>query len=131
LGRYHGEPVFKGLITATNHVGEIRKQFHVVTDGHDQIEHPIKDMLTTMEAYGHPMPQLLTTDKPFEDKAFYYSIIPSLRKKKSELESAAQSNDPTAPSPMTECDFSLYAANVKICKTAIVTSKQSALQSES
>jgi hypothetical protein len=37
LGQYHGESIFRALITATNHVGEIHVQFHVVTDGHDQM----------------------------------------------------------------------------------------------
>ena len=38
LRRYHGHSIFKGLVTATNNFGEIRVQFFVVTDGHDQMK---------------------------------------------------------------------------------------------
>jgi hypothetical protein len=115
LGRYHGESVFKALITTTNEVGvlsslplspsrplalspslslspahplarspsrpsslaiawqvgEIRVQFHVVTDGHDQMIAPINALLATMNAYGQEPPELLGTDKPAEDKGFF------------------------------------------------------------
>ena len=117
LGQYHGEPIFNALITVTNQNGEIRKQFHTVTDAHDQIKGPITEMLATMKAYGHPMPEVLITDKPASDKSFYYSTIPSLKETKIKLESAARLNNPTASSPLSECDFMPYADNVIICKT--------------
>ena len=41
LDRYHGHALFRAFITATNEVGEIRIQFHVVTDGHDQFDSSI------------------------------------------------------------------------------------------
>jgi hypothetical protein len=117
LGQYHGEAIFNALITVTNQHGEIQKQFHTVTDAHDQIKGPITEMQATMKAYGHPMPELLITDKPASDKFFYYSIIPSLKETKIKLESEARLNNPTASSPLTECDFMPYSANVIICKT--------------
>ena len=78
LGQYHGESIFRALITATNHVGEIRFQFHVVTDRHDQMTSQIETLLEMLHAYGHKMPELLTTDKPAEDKAFFQTTIPLL-----------------------------------------------------
>ncbi len=71
LGQYHGESIFRALITATNHVGEIRVQFHVVTNRHDQMTSQIDTLLETLCVYAHQMPKLLTTDKPAEDKAFF------------------------------------------------------------
>ena len=57
LGRYHGEAVFKALVTATNEFGEIRIQFHVVTDGHDQMEDQIKKFLHTLQEFGQDGPK--------------------------------------------------------------------------
>ena len=48
-------------------IGEIRIQFHVVTDGHDQMRNSIQAFLDTMNAYGQPNVELLTTDKPWEE----------------------------------------------------------------
>ena len=45
--------------------GEIRLQFHVVTDGHDQMRASIKAFLATMNAYGQPDVDMLTTDNPW------------------------------------------------------------------
>ena len=67
LGQFHGKPIFKALITATNEVGEIRVQFHVVTDGHDQMKSQIVALLDTLRVYNQPQPILLTTDKPSDD----------------------------------------------------------------
>jgi hypothetical protein len=43
--RYHGKSIFSALITGINAEGEIRVQFHVVTDGQDQFETPIAALL--------------------------------------------------------------------------------------
>ena len=59
--------------------GEIRLQFHVVTDGHDQMRAPIKAFLATMNTYGQPDVDLLTTDNPYFDKSFFHEVIPSLK----------------------------------------------------
>jgi hypothetical protein len=60
LGQFHCKPIFKALITATNEVGEIRVQFHVVTDGHDQMKSQIAALLDTLRVYNQPQPMLLT-----------------------------------------------------------------------
>ena len=36
LCQYHGQPIFKGLVTAMNEIGKVRVQFHVYMDSHDQ-----------------------------------------------------------------------------------------------
>ena len=72
-------PRLQALITATNEHGEIRIQFHVVTDGHDQMLQQIKAMLETMEQYGQPQPKMLVTDDPARDSDFMLAAMPSLR----------------------------------------------------
>ncbi|KAK3271924.1 hypothetical protein CYMTET_19751 [Cymbomonas tetramitiformis] len=95
LGRYEGESLFKCLITGTNEVGDIRVQFHAVTDGHDQMEQALAAFLQTVEQYGQPPVELLATDKPAEDKAFFLRALPSLQSKQLELDSYYSSSKET------------------------------------
>ena len=98
LARYHGESIFKGLVTATNEVGEIRVQFHVVTDGFDQFEGPLDAFHATLVAYGHALTCLLGTDNPARDAAYFLNKLPGLRAKQAELD-AITNNSGTAGSP--------------------------------
>ena len=88
LGRYHGHSVFRALITATNEVGEIRIQFHVVTDGHEQMTRAIAAMNDTCQQYGQPLTELLFTDKPNEDKDYFCSLMPGLRATQATLDAS-------------------------------------------
>ena len=85
LARYHGESIFKGLVTATNEVGEIRIQFHVVTDGFDQFITAIHAFRETLDAYGFQLTKLLSTDNPSRDAAFFLQELPSLRAQQAKL----------------------------------------------
>ena len=85
MARYHGESVFKGLVTATNEVGEIRVQFHVVTDGFDQFDGPLDAFHSTLVAYGHALTSLLGTDNPARDASYFLSKLPGLRARQAEL----------------------------------------------
>ena len=67
---------------------QVRVQFHVVTDGHDQMEPALRALLDTLNQLNQPEPELLATDKPFDDKAFFMSLLPSLRAKQAELDGA-------------------------------------------
>lgn len=78
LAQHHGQAIFRSLITGTNGRGEIRIQFHVVTDGQDQFTSPIEELLKTLTAYGQEHPVLFFTDQPTTDKQFFTSKIPSL-----------------------------------------------------
>ncbi len=82
LGQYHGELIFRALITATNHVGKIWVQFHVVTDRHDQMTSQIDTLLETLRVYGHQMPELLTTDKTMGTKL---PLLPVVGKEECQL----------------------------------------------
>ena len=96
LARYHGESIFKGLVTATNEVGEIRIQFHIVTDGFDQFTTPLEQFLVTMNAHGHNPTELLGTDNPSRDAAFFLDKLPSLRAKQAEFNSMASGGRATS-----------------------------------
>lgn len=113
MGRYHGASIFKALITATNEVGEIRIQFHVVTDGHDQMEAPIKAFLETMNEYGQDEVELLATDNPFGDKDFFLQAIASLRATQNALDHAAPPR-PAPGLPMCVVDRTKF----KVCRTS-------------
>jgi hypothetical protein len=87
LCRYKGKPVFKGLVTATNEIGEIRIQFHIVTDGHEQMVHAIRSFHETIVAYGQPHTKLVFSDKPAEDFAFFCNGLPGVMAFQRELDS--------------------------------------------
>jgi len=89
LCQYKGKPVFKGLVTATNEHGEIRIQFHIVTDSHEQMSAAIAAFRQTTEAYGQPPVKLFFTDNPSGDKAFFQSAIPSLLESQARFDAAA------------------------------------------
>jgi hypothetical protein len=122
LCQIRGKPMFKALITATNQVGEVRMQFHVVTDGHDQFDRAIDDMLHTLNAFGQPGPELFATDKPAEDKSYFLNKIPSLQAKQDQLDR----NAPLPPPPPSNF-ATLDKSKIQVAKT--VTAIETAVQS--
>jgi len=89
LCQYHGENLFKGLITATNEFGEIRLQFHVVTDDHEQFLPAFSAFFKTIQEYGQPEVKLLSTDNVAGDRNFYLEILPSLRRSQTRVDALA------------------------------------------
>ena len=89
LGRYHGNALFKSLVTATNELGEIRIQFHTVTDGQDQFGNQLDAFLETLELYGQPETQLFFTDNPSNDKAYFTEKLPGVLAMQCKLDAAA------------------------------------------
>jgi hypothetical protein len=77
----------------------------------------IETRLETLRAYGHEMPQLLTTDKPMEDKAFFQGAIPSLKIKQRELDDFCQLTTSTALPLLNEC--TVDPSTIKICHTTL------------
>ena len=86
LCRFHGKQVFRALITATNEIGEVCIQFHVVTDGHDQMVNALREFLDTCNKYGQHMPEFVFTDKPMDDFNFFTQEIPSIARKQQQLD---------------------------------------------
>lgn len=76
--QYKGQPIFKGLVTVTNEFGEIRMQFHVVSDSHEQLEAALESFLKTTDEYGYPPVTIVSTDNPTRDKAFLLNMFPSV-----------------------------------------------------
>jgi hypothetical protein len=94
LSKYHGESVFSGLATGLNNIGEVRLQHHVVTDGHDQLERPLRAMADTMEVYGQEATSYVSSDKPAEDKAFYQHVLPGVRARQERLDQLCTREQP-------------------------------------
>ncbi|KAL7546679.1 hypothetical protein ACHAWF_010011 [Thalassiosira exigua] len=75
---YRGRPVFKGLVTAMNELGEVRIQFHVYTDSHEQMKSALEAFKGTTRSLGLPEVRLFFTDNPAGDHQFYTKMLPSL-----------------------------------------------------
>jgi hypothetical protein len=86
LCQYKGLPLFKATVTIMNEYNEIRTQFHVVSDGHDQYVRPIVVMVKTIAARGQEMPKYMYTDNPTRDSIFLNTQIPSLEQEQSRLD---------------------------------------------
>lgn len=132
LARYHSLGIFKALITAVNEFGEIRIQFHVVTDGHDQMISSINAFMDTVRKLGQLPLQLLFTDKPAEDGNFFRLHIPSLQEShtafnssvlahSSEVVSVTPSNMTTSSKvqrqsedPITNLDYNIHGDCIKV-----------------
>ena len=79
LCRYHGRPIFKGLVTAVNEIGEVRIQFHVYTDSHEQMKSALEAFKLTTNELGLPEVRIFFTDNPTADHKFYPKQLPSLQ----------------------------------------------------
>jgi len=78
LCRYKGSAIFKGLVTACNELGEVRLQFHVVTDSHEQMMNALAAYRETIMLLGQEMPEIVFTDNPASDYYFFCEQLPSL-----------------------------------------------------
>jgi len=85
----------------------------VVTDGHDQIEKPLKAFLHTVNQYGQAPVQLLATDKPADDRDFYFRTIPTLKDTQDILDGLSPSVPQVDDLPI--CD--VHSSRFKICYT--------------
>ena len=85
LCRLRGKPVFKATVTGTTLLGEVRIQFDIVTDGHDQMLNAITEFKRTVEAYGQEVTEVVFTDKPKEDHGFFMKHLAGVARKENEL----------------------------------------------
>jgi hypothetical protein len=108
LCRYKGKPVFKALVSATNEIGEIRIQFHIVTDGHEQMVHAIREFHKTTVAYGQCHTKIVFSDKPAEDFAFFCNGLPGVMAFQKQLD-AMQKEAPSVEcaEPVARCQVNL------------------------
>ncbi len=87
LYRVRGQPIFKGLVTAMNEYGEIRIQFHVYTDSHEQMTAALEAFMRTTEALGQPPVKYFWTDNPTGDRRYFLQHFPSLQANQDALDS--------------------------------------------
>ena len=85
INQYNGEQIFKGLVTGMNRIGEIRFQFHIHSDSHDQMVAAIEAFKDTIQRLGMNWPKFFVTDNPKADEAFFLSIFESLREQQQRL----------------------------------------------
>ena len=109
LCRVGGKAVYTGLVTAVNEYGEVRLQFHIVSDSHEQLMSAFEAFKKTTEAYGLPPLQLLSTDNPTRDSAMAKEVFPSLQEKQAAL-------DNLSPDALTRPTIPVYPFNNKVVK---------------
>jgi len=76
---YEGIPVFRGLVTGCNEIGEVRINRHVVSDAQDQLKVILQEFKETAELYGQTPLKHVITDKPNAEKKMYLELFPSLQ----------------------------------------------------
>jgi hypothetical protein len=86
LCRYRGKSVFKGLVTRMNEVGEVRIQFHVYSDSHEQMTAALEAFRRTACSLGLPPVRLFYTDNPAGDRQYFMRMLPSLRAQQDEFD---------------------------------------------
>ena len=100
LCKLRGEAIHHGLVTGLNQYNEIRFQFHIYTDGHNQMISALNAYTLTLNAYGMDSIHVFFTDDPTRDKRFFTSHLPSLQSFQDKLNSnSAITHDPLLPEP--------------------------------
>ncbi|EKM80528.1 hypothetical protein AGABI1DRAFT_91692 [Agaricus bisporus var. burnettii JB137-S8] len=100
--RVDGVPIFTGLLTMTNEVGEIRVFNLVGSKSHEAFRSSLEEVQRSLITYGHPQPSIIYTDNMI-DKAFLEGIFPSLRQGVTPVEKYSQLEPFTIPS-----DINIY-----------------------
>mmetsp|Transcript_29129 Transcript_29129/g.49666 ORF Transcript_29129/g.49666 Transcript_29129/m.49666 type:complete len:1097 (+) Transcript_29129:786-4076(+) len=101
MNHHKGEQIFKGLVTGMNELGEIRIQFHVFTDSHEQMEPALEAFNDTNTKLGMEGPQYFVTDNPKADALFFSTIFNTLHQQQQQLDD----NPATSEIPSFEEEF--------------------------
>ena len=67
LTHYNNISIFKYLVTSTNELDEIKMQFYVVTNSHNQIDSVIKAYKNICDIYSHHYSKHIFTDNSCRD----------------------------------------------------------------
>ena len=113
LCQYHSQSIFKRLITYLNEVGEIRMQFYVYTDSHEQMVTALRSFKQTNHALGMTGPRHFITDNPSGDKRFFTEMIPSVKRQQTVYDNIITDE------PLTDSQLELGSAS-DYYKSAIV-----------
>ncbi|KAL3770800.1 hypothetical protein ACHAWU_006359 [Discostella pseudostelligera] len=114
---YRGRPVFKGLVTAMNEVGEVRIQFHIYSDSHEQMKSALEAFMGTTSSLGLPSVRLFYTDNPGGDRQFYMRQLPSLQSQQDILDELCVSNDVPAGIKDSHPSYEYDRINVRTALT--------------
>jgi hypothetical protein len=107
--KYQGESVFKGLVTGSNEIGEVRISRHLLTEARDQIDPVLKDFADTEAAHGRPSLQHAITDNPMRDKKMFLDRFPSLQLRQSKFDTMSEHGEFDNPLlPVCHCEPSEY-----------------------
>jgi hypothetical protein len=102
LCQYKGKPVFKGLVTAMNQYGEVRLQFHVYTDSHEQMLSALQAFEKTRTTMGFSGVSHVIGDNPKREASLFMSVMKSVRDQQSKYDSH---KDFTAQDPSAMANF--------------------------
>ena len=119
--RVRGKAVFKGLVTATNEIGEVRIQFHVFTDSHEQMKAALEAFHHTTQSLGQPPVKYFWTDNPTGDKGYFLEQIPSVRTRQDQLDELCNKDNAksatTTSSRLPSYDYDSIDVNLISSKT--------------
>ena len=102
LYQYRGKSVFRGLVTGLNQYGEVRLQFHIYTDSHEQMLSALEAFENTRDMLGFPGVRHIIGDNPRKEKALFLSTMPSVKEQQQKYDSQ------TLPSNRDPCSGQRY-----------------------
>jgi len=80
IAKVNGHPMFTAVHSMMNNYGELRLHNLVATKSLQPLVGSIKNMLNSLQRYGHPQPELLFVDDVRGEGNFFTKNIPSLTK---------------------------------------------------
>lgn len=95
LYQYRGKSVFRGLVTGLNQYGEVRIQFHIYTDSHEQMLAALEEFEKTRMALGFKGVSHVISDNPKKDKALFMNAMPSVKAQQVKYDSQQPSGTTT------------------------------------
>ena len=87
LYQYHGKSVFRGLVTGLNQYGEVRIQFHIYTDSHEQMLSSLQEFEKTRSILGFPGVTHVISDNPKRDMSLFTSAMASVKQQQAKYDS--------------------------------------------
>eukprot|EP00956_Cyclotella_meneghiniana_P017776 scaffold29226_cov58-Cyclotella_meneghiniana.AAC.5 len=98
LYQYRGKSLFRGLLTGLNQYGEVRLQFHIYTDSHDQMLCALNDFEKTRTMLGFDGISHIIGDNPRKETSLFMNLMPSIRAQQDKYDSLKVSSgrDPSS-----------------------------------
>jgi uncharacterized coiled-coil DUF342 family protein len=90
MRQYDGASVYDLIFTIKSDYDEIRQQFYAVTELHDQLSKPLRELRNTQESYGQAGPDLAYPDNPRRDEDLLLNTFPSLAKRQAALDKLSE-----------------------------------------